>query len=75
MKVEAKFLIASSSLITGTRWRRAGVVVQGEMVEIFEGGRNVLNLDVKLLPGDYLVSTDRKSKAVLQEDGNFVVRH
>lgn len=44
------------------------------MVEIFEGGRNVLNLDVKLLPGDYLVSTDRKSKAVLQDDGNFVVR-
>jgi hypothetical protein len=44
------------------------------MPEIFNGGKIFLKLDEKLHPGDYLVSPDRKSKAVLQEDGNFVVR-
>ncbi len=44
------------------------------MPEIFEGGKVFLKLDEKLHPGDYLVSPDRKSKAILQDDGNFVVR-
>eukprot|EP00884_Botryococcus_braunii_P003207 jgi/Botrbrau1/12888/Bobra.0299s0008.1 len=43
------------------------------MPETFEGGKSFLKLDEKLHPGDYLVSPDRKSKAVLQDDGNFVV--
>jgi hypothetical protein len=51
-----------------------GTVPLYTMAESFQGGKFFLNLDEKLLPGEYLVSPDRKSKAVLQADGNFVVR-
>jgi hypothetical protein len=39
----------------------------------YEGGKHLLGVGDVLLAGDFLVSPDRTARAILQDDGNFVV--